>query len=668
MRAVAAEKVNSVEDPRLSNNRTQPIVGQTMVPEGRSRHPLKRVLNRVGLKVKLIVPYVILTLLTAMIGTFVVTRLVASSVRERFVNQMYEASRVAADAIVRQEQDHLANLRLMVFTEGVAEAIGDADDQELETILWPLALNNDVDAVTAINAMGQEIMTMAKDPVESRYGVYSGADYSSISLVSNVLTNTNDVEGDKYAGLMFTRFGPYMYTSAPVRDAFDNLIGVLMIGTDLSKLLEDLKSQALADIVILDLNGALLASTFPEPVLEQDGDQLELTTLPGVEETKIQDAKLSGRDHQIAYAPLLLRNQVVGVLGVALPSEYVVHTEATSRNTFFIIFALTTVAVIIVGYLLSESIARPIQRLRAVSKAVAEGDLSQQTGLERSDEIGDLASAFDLMTFRLRRRTAQAARLYQESVQRNKELAESNAQLQAAQQQLVQSEKLAAVGQLTAGIVHDVKNPLAVIKGLAEELSMDDDVVPGAAKQLTTIRESANRATRIVSDLLKFARQSTPELRRQDVSETVRTAVRLTDYLARKGQVDIKLELPESSVLATYDASQIEQVLVNLIQNAIQAMPEGGRMRIRVKQGERYVSLMVQDTGIGIPQENLNRIFDPFFTTKPAGEGTGLGLSVSYGIVAGHHGRIDVKSRPGLGTVFTVLLPINQPQNGAGGG
>ncbi len=266
------------------------------------------------------------------------------------------------------------------------------------------------------------------------------------------------------------------------------------------------------------------------------------------------------------------------------------------------------------------------------------------------------------MTQHLRERTAEAARLYAETVQRNQELADINVRLQSAQQQLVQSEKLAAIGQLTAGIVHDVKNPLAVIKGMAELLQDQPGLEASVQKDLAVIRESAAKANQIVSDLLKFSRQSTPEMHLQDLRATVEASLRITAYLARKANVQVIAGLPAQSVIVTYDAQQIEQVLINLIQNAIQAMPHGGTLRFSLSQAGEGVALAVQDTGIGIPPENLRRIFDPFFTTKPEGEGTGLGLSTSYGIISRHRGRIDVASVMGQGTTFTILLPTHQPE------
>ena len=372
------------------------------------------------------------------------------------------------------------------------------------------------------------------------------------------------------------------------------------------------------------------------------------------------DFNLYGREYKSTYSPLVIRQNDTGILGVALPSNFIVTTMATSRTTFSLIFSAGTILTIIIGYLLAQSIAKPILRLRTVSQAVAAGDLNQDTGLRGADEIGDLAGAFDIMTLRLRDRTAEAARLYDETLERNKELAEINGRLQTAQAQLIQSEKLASVGQLTAGIVHDVKNPLAVIKGLAEELSEEFSVDPSMKDQLSTIRESATKASTIVTDLLKFARQSTPDLERRDLRETIEASLRLTEYLARKGNVEIKIDMPSAPVLIWYDAQQIEQVLINLIGNAIQAMKNGGTVRINLSKSENSVALSVQDNGVGIPEKNLQRIFDPFFTTKPEGEGTGLGLSVSFGIITRHRGQISVDSKPGLGTTFTILLPIRQ--------
>jgi len=352
-----------------------------------------------------------------------------------------------------------------------------------------------------------------------------------------------------------------------------------------------------------------------------------------------------------------VRQETLGVLGVALPSNFIVSVESTSRNLLTVIFSLGSIGVIIAGYLLARSIARPITRLRDVALAVAGGDLDQRTGLKGKDEVGQLAKIFDLMTFRLSKRTKQALNLNKQLQKRARELSEVNTRLQLAQQQVVQSEKLASIGQLTAGIVHDVRNPLAVIKGLAEDLVTMVDEDPEVIADLTAIRDNANRANRIVGDLLKFARQSEPDQRTQNLSATALNALRLTHHLAKKAKVKVESNLGDVELIATYDAQQLEQVFVNLIQNAIQAMPDGGKLILYARQAPGWTEVSVLDTGSGIAEENLGRIFDPFYTTKPAGEGTGLGLSVCYGLVSEHHGKIEVESSPGQGTAFRVMLP-----------
>jgi C4-dicarboxylate-specific signal transduction histidine kinase len=534
-----------------------------------------------SLRAKLIIPYVILTLMIAMVGVYVITRLVTSSLHERFVNQLLEASRVAGDGIVRQERTHLEDLRLMAFTEGVPEALVARDAQTLQDLLFPIALNNVVQAITILDLTGTEIITLARHPSSGEYITSEGGDFSQFNMVSDILESDQDAIGDKYAGLLVTSFGPYLFTSAPVRDSDGNLLGVLLAGTSLDSLLSETKNQSLADVVLLDNDGSLVATTFVEPETGFGPIEINPGLLNETNPSVTLDFDLYGRDYKSTYSPLVIRQANTGILGVALPSSFIVTTMATSRTTFSLIFSAGTIATIVVGYLLAQSIAKPILRLRSVSQAVAAGDLNQDTGVRGADEIGELAGAFDIMTLRLRDRTAEAARLYDETLDRNKELAEINARLQTAQAQLIQSEKLASVGQLTAGIVHDVKNPLAVIKGLAEELSEEFSIDPSMKDQLSTIRESATKASTIVTDLLKFARQSTPELERRDMRETIESSVRLTEYLARKGNVEIKIDMPSSPVLVWYDAQQIEQVLINLLGNAIQAMKNGGTVRQR---------------------------------------------------------------------------------------
>lgn len=612
-----------------------------------------------SLRAQLIVPYVLLTLITAAVGLYVVTRLVTSSVRERFVNQLYEASRVAADGVVRREEAHLRILRLMAFTEGVPEAVAARDADRLTDLLLPVALNEGVESVVVVDEAGIEVLGLTRAPEEATFERTSGSNFASLDFVRRTLAGEADEAGDKFVGLVETSAGTFLYTSAPVRSEDGAIAGALLVGTRLQSLAVDLKSQALADVVLADAEGRLLASTLPPPEAGE-GSLLPEEAAPA--QAAIREFRLYGRPYQAVYSPWVVRRQVFGTLGVILPSNFVVSSEATSRNLFSLLFSLATVAVIALGYLLAQNIARPILRLRTMAQAVAAGDLEQASGFRRLDEIGDLARAFDIMTARLQERTAEARRLYAEAVERNRQLQEMYERLKAAQHQLIQSEKLAAVGQLAAGIVHDVKNPLGVIKGMAEELMEEAGDAPEVVSGLQVIRDNATRANNIVSDLLKFARQSEPRMERRDLRETVEGSLRLTSYLLRKGRVKVETHLPDRAVVIRYDPQQIEQVLINLIQNAVQAMPRGGRLSVALEKANGTAVVRVSDTGEGIPEELLPRIFEPFFTTKPEGQGTGMGLSVTYGIITRHGGTIEVESKVGEGTTFVIRLPEEPPE------
>jgi signal transduction histidine kinase len=586
-----------------------------------------------GLRMQLIIPYVGLTLLVAFTGIFILTRLVTSSTNERFNNQLNEASRVVSDVVVSIEDTHLENLRLMAFTQGIADAISSNDRQALEDILFPLVLNEQVELLSVTNLNGIELVSFVWDPVAAQYLISEGQNLGGIESIGKVQAGYSDEIGDKFSEIVETASGKYLITSAPVRDGENNLKGILVIGTSLDTCARMLKSTALADVVILNNEGLVSITTLP--LTEEDTGIISLTTeeLTGMGQSLRKDIEVSERVQAVNYGPLVLRQAKIGYIAVALPTNFIVSLISTSRTSLSLIFTLATVLMTVIGLGLARTIAIPILRMRDVSKKVAGGDFDQQLSLKRRDEIGELATSFNTMVSNLRSRT----------------------------EELVQSEKLSAVGQLAAGLAHDVKNPLAVIKGVAEELNYEID--DGADEEfiknyLAIIRDNADRANNILTDLMKFSRSSTFSFEPLDICDSIKQAVRLTDFLARKANVEITMDFDPPSVILEYDEQQIEQVLVNLIQNAIQAMPEGGDLKVKVETDQEDCYISVEDTGKGIPEEFLKKVFEPFFTTKPKGEGTGLGLAVAYGIIDNHKGSISVSSEVGVGTTFLIKLPL----------
>ena len=247
-----------------------------------------------------------------------------------------------------------------------------------------------------------------------------------------------------------------------------------------------------------------------------------------------------------------------------------------------------------------------------------------------------------------------------------KELAASNEQLASVQEALLQSEKLASMGQLAAGIAHEVNNPLGVVLMYAHILMDECEPQSKWRDDLGMIADQADRCKKIVAGLLNFARQTKVVRQPVDLSRLVERSLQA---LPAPPNVKIRIEHQNHDSQAELDADQITQVLVNLIRNACEAMPGGGTLTLRTEGDERQVRLIVRDTGVGIPEENRSKIFTPFFTTKPLGKGTGLGLAVTYGIVKMHNGDIRVESNADpqagpTGTAFTVTLPRQGLANG----
>jgi len=232
----------------------------------------------------------------------------------------------------------------------------------------------------------------------------------------------------------------------------------------------------------------------------------------------------------------------------------------------------------------------------------------------------------------------------------------------SAENRLVQAAKLAAVGEMAAGIAHELNNPLTSVTGFSELVMETIPKQTEAFKDMELVIKEARRARDVVRRLLDFARQSETTFARASLNEVVDDIVALSRHLIQTSGVELILSLQPELPWASMDNNQIKQVLLNLVHNALQAMPNGGEMEIQTKTASRNeqngVIVSVRDTGVGISAAAQSRIFEPFYTTKGSQGGTGLGLSVTYGIITDHGGQIDVESQPQVGSTFTVWLPL----------
>ena len=299
-----------------------------------------------------------------------------------------------------------------------------------------------------------------------------------------------------------------------------------------------------------------------------------------------------------------------------------------------LLFAVAAIASLI----FARRLSKPLERLTEAAERVGKGEFEVRVSTDSRDEIGALSHSFNQMTDELRERDVKLA---------------------GANAALIQSEKLAAFGQLGAGIAHEVKNPLAGILGYAQlTLRKLDDDSP-FRKNLNIIETETRRCTSIISNLLQFARQESTTMKPTEINAVVEAALQIVNHQLGVNNVKISKELASNLPTCDASANQLQQAIMNFAINAQQAMgSEGGNLIVRTHGGNGgEVVIEIEDDGPGIPEDIRAKIFEPFFTTKPAGQGTGLGLSVTYGIIKDHGGEIQVEDAPGGGTRFVVRLP-----------
>ncbi len=316
-----------------------------------------------------------------------------------------------------------------------------------------------------------------------------------------------------------------------------------------------------------------------------------------------------------------------------------------------LILLLAVGAALAFGY---RFVAAPLQQLVAQARRIGGGDLSQRLRLAGHHELSELAAEMNLMCDRL--------------IEARDRLAAESAAKLAAVEQLRHADRVATVGQLATGVAHELGTPLNVIAGHAKMITTGEGTPEEDRDGARVIAEQAVRMTAIIRQLLDFARRGKLRLEDRELTTVVERTVRMLAHLAMQRHVELRLSPPSGAARVYMDEAQVEQVIANLLLNAIQAMPRGGRIDIDIGEtraarpggaaGERdYVRLSIVDQGTGIAPGDLPHIFEPFFTTKDVGEGTGLGLSVCYGIVEEHGGWIAVDSTVGEGSRFTVYLP-----------
>ena len=353
---------------------------------------------------------------------------------------------------------------------------------------------------------------------------------------------------------------------------------------------------------------------------------------------------------------------VLGVLDVQMSLQDVDDHITSNINQLVLTTMLSIFAVALVsGLFVYAGVHKPVKRFIAGTKQIAAGNLQHRIAVDRRDELGDLAASFNHMASDLD--TAQHE-LIEWSNTLERKVKQKTRELQTAQEQVLHMEKMASLGKLSSMIAHELNNPLSGILTLAKLVKKRlgaPEILPEKLEQmnrdLSIISDEAKRCGEIVKNLLFFARAHPSARASCDLQIIIERSLRLIQHQIDMQQIVAQVVPPETPVLVDCDESQIQQVLIAILINALEAMPDGGTLTLATRTVESTGELTISDTGIGIPSAELSKIFEPFYTTKESGYGMGLGLSIVYGIIKQHNGDISVTSEPGHGTVITILLP-----------
>jgi len=397
------------------------------------------------------------------------------------------------------------------------------------------------------------------------------------------------------------------------------------------------------------------------------------------------------------YSPLWIQGKMGGGIQIDIPIGDVMVYLLKSQKMILVSLILDGIVLIVFGsFLLSRVLVKPLKDLVRLTQKISEGDFSQTIEVTSKNEMGQLISSFNRMIEKLREN--------QESIDNYlKSLEMANKKLKQAQEELIRTEKLASIGRFAAGVAHEVGNPLGAILGYTSILEKDGVDGEDAKDYLRRIEKEIERINRIVRELLDFAKPSKFEIKDIEVNKVVENTLSLLSHQKNFKNIETQLELQPDLPMVKGDESQLSQVLINILLNAIDAMPNGGNLKIQTEnlvvdnlfgdefqplyprrrkadptesdysrmrkpdplssllskfsRGDSLVKINISDTGMGIEQENLEKIFDPFFSTKDPDKGTGLGLSISLRIIESMGGKISVESEVGKGSTFEIYFP-----------
>jgi two-component system NtrC family sensor kinase len=645
---------------------------------------------RMSITTKLVLSFLLVIVISGaiftVVGIFLISNHIQADARDQVTRDLASAQEVYLNRL-----DHLENVVVTTASNNrIQDAITSNNMARVTDELLGVRFREGLDILTVTDSNGT-VLLRASDLYAS--GGNIGHEelietvISSHDPMASTVTISNDdlrLESGLLADKALQAFTPLsdsdssptgrdsdvmmMGASAPIFDSQGSLIGVVWAGSLLSTdstLIcginqsvfsgEEYEGRNVGFVTIYQDDMAILAC-------QDQGDSTELigTLLSAEEYDQVVELEepLIGKDHVAgntyitAYEPIRdSENKIVGVLQIGKLEQVYLDIRNQFIVAFFAVTLIGAFVAMLFAYFIAQRISGPVKELVAASSNLAHGDLKARidTSTIPEDEMAEMANAFNAM-----------AAAIQDRDERLREMATTR---------IGQAERLAIIGRLSAGVAHELNNPL---QGIVTYSHLLIEQMPEEHPNIDFVRKivvQANRSRDIIRGLLDFARQGEHARSFSNINIVLQDSISLVENQAIFHNIVILKEFDAQIPLALVDPAMIERVFINMIMNAAEAMDGEGKLilKTRSSRSEDYVVVTISDTGHGIPKENLRRIFDPFFTTKEVGRGTGLGLAISYGIIQDHGGTISVDSKVGECTTFTVRLPVKEGVKVPGG-
>jgi two-component system NtrC family sensor kinase len=636
---------------------------------------------KISLKTKLVISFtaviIICGLVITLVGSHVISNVTITQAEDRVRSDL-----ITARTIYNEKGDYIKDvIRFTSERFFLKDAILENDIQKLSMVLAETRRRESLDILNLTDKNGQVIVrtsnpsvhgdnqehdelvrwVLSKEEVVFGTTIVSGEqllkegkDLAEKAHIKYIPTPTEPVAGtEETSGMMIKAAAPVLYNG--------NLIGVLYGGNLINHDYEIVnevqnivykgikyKGKDTGTSMIFQWDLLISANVKKEDRNRAIGTRVsqevyEQVLLKGTQ--WIDRAFVINNWYITAHEPIKnVYGEIIGILYVGILEEKLTDMRKRSIALFLGITIAGMIVALIISFFLAKGILEPVKRLVDASHRWAKGELEYRVKHMPKDEMGDLGETFNLMASSLKDRD-----------ERLKEYTE---------QRIMKSERLAILGQLAAGVAHEINNPLgAVIMYI--HLGLEDlETKDLLRKNMENAVREASRCKNIVKGLLDFAHQTNPSLEELDVNDILERTLSMVENQASFQNIKITRVISSSLPKIMIDASQMQQVFTNLIINAAGAMEGRGKLSIATRENPEDESIEIEfsDTGYGISKENLERLFDPFFTTKEVGRGTGLGLAISYGIITKHNGNIEVKSELGKGSTFIIRLPIKKKE------